>query len=136
MLAKLPKFLTGQKAIVIINHSHNIFEAYAFQNQLRVWLEKLTNNNAMLLLTQENIDDKNAHSCLADVMPYFASQLYLSNRMLDKEFKYTFNLSNQEFNYIKSYDMKKRRFLVKHGENSIFAQMNLSNLSEVLNYLG
>ncbi len=136
LLAKLPKFLTGQKAIVIINHSHNIFEAYAFQNQLRVWLEKLTNNNAMLLLTQENIDDKNAHSCLADVMPYFASQLYLSNKMLDKEFKYTFNLSNQEFNYIKSYDMKKRRFLVKHGENSIFAQMNLSNLSEVLNYLG
>lgn len=136
LLAKLPKFLTGQKTIVIINHSHNIFDAYAFQKHLMGWLEKLTNNNAMLLLTQENIDDKKTHSCLSDIMPYFTSQLYLSNRMLDKEFKYTFNLSNQEFNYIKSYDMKKRRFLVKHGEDSIFAQMNLSNLNEVLNYLG
>ena len=136
LLAKLPKFLTGQKTIVVINHSHNIFDAYAFQNQVKSWLEKLTKNNAMLLLTQENIDNKKTHAYLSDIMPCFASQLYLSNRMLDKEFKYTFNLSNQEFNYIKSYDMSKRRFLVKHGEDSVFAQMNLSNLNEVLNYLG
>lgn len=90
----------------------------------------------MILLTQENIDDKNIHNNLSEVMPYFASQLYLSNRMLDKDFKYIFNLSNQEFHYIKSYDQSKRRFLVKHGDDSIFAKMYLSNLKKVLDYLG
>lgn len=136
LLAKLPKFLTGEKTIIVVNHSHSIFEAAAFQNQILSWLEKLTNNNAMILLTQENIDDKNIHNNLSEVMPYFASQLYLSNRMLDKDFKYIFNLSNQEFHYIKSYDQSKRRFLVKHGDDSIFAKMDLSNLKKVLDYLG
>ena len=136
LLAKLPKFLTGEKTIIVVNQSHSIFEAAAFQNQILGWLEKLTNNNAMILLTQENIDDKNIHNNLSEVMPYFASQLYLSNRMLDKDFKYIFNLSNQEFHYIKSYDQSKRRFLIKHGDDSIFAKMDLSNLKKVLDYLG
>jgi type IV secretion system protein VirB4 len=90
----------------------------------------------MILLTQENIADKSIHQNLADIMPYFASQLYLSNRMLDKDFRHIFSLSNQEFNYIKSYDQSKRRFLVKHGDDSVFAKMDLSDLKKVLDYLG
>jgi type IV secretion system protein VirB4 len=136
LLAILPKFLTGEKTIIVVNHSHSIFEASAFQNQILNWLQKLTNTNAMILLTQENIADKSIHQNLADIMPYFASQLYLSNRMLDKDFRHIFSLSNQEFNYIKSYDQSKRRFLVKHGDDSVFAKMDLSDLKKVLDYLG
>ncbi|WP_236869837.1 hypothetical protein, partial [Candidatus Bandiella numerosa] len=37
---------------------------------------------------------------------------------------------------LKSYDQNKRRFLVKHGDDSVFAKMDLSDLKKVLDYLG
>lgn len=135
LLAKISKFLTGKKTIIVVNHVHNIFDAYVFKNQMSGWLKKLTKNNAMALLAQENIENTTTNNSIADVMPFFASQLYLSDRMIDKDFKYIFGLSNQEFNYIKSYDKNKHRFLIKHGDDSVFAEVNLSGLKEVLSCL-
>ncbi len=89
-LAKIPKFLTGKKTIIVINHAHNIFDAYTFENQIVTWLQKLTKNNAMVLLSQENTGDARVYSNAAKVMPYFASKIYLSDRMIDKNFKHTF----------------------------------------------
>jgi type IV secretion system protein VirB4 len=135
-LAKIPDFLTGQKTIVVINHAHNIFDSYTFENQIAPWLNKLTENNAMILLSQENTGDARIYSNIARVIPYFASKIYLSDRMIDKDFKHTFGLSNQEFNYIKGYDQKRRQFLIKHGKDSVFVKMDLDDLKEVLEYLG
>lgn len=136
LLAKIPKCLTGKKTIIVINHARSIFDAYAFKNQVSQWLTKLTKNNAMVLLSQVNTENVSINNSMAEIMPLFASQLYLSDRMIGKDFKHTFGLSNQEFNYIKSYDKGKRRFLIKHGNDSIFAEMDLSDLKELLNYLG
>ena len=136
LLAKMPEFLTGKKTIIVINHGRNIFDAYAFKNQMPKWLKRLTENNAMVLLSQVNTENVDINNSIAEAMPFFGSQFYLSNQMVGKDFKYTFGLSNQEFNYIKSHNKRKRRFLIKHGNDSVFAEMDLSGLKEILSYLG
>jgi type IV secretion system protein VirB4 len=135
LLAKTQSFLMGQKTIIVINHDHNIFDAYTFQNQVEEWLENLTRNNAILLLAQQNDTIKAVYEKFAKILPYFASTICLSNKIMDKEIKYIFNLSNQEAHYISGNDKEKRKFLLKHGEDSVFTKVNLSNLKEVLKYL-
>ena len=133
-LSNLPNTLTGEPTIIVLNHAHNIFNTYTFENRINTLLENLTEKNAIALFAQEKQVD--SYKALRKCIKNFATQLYLSDRTADKNFRTAFNLTQKELNHIKSYHISKRRFLIKHNNDSLITSVDLSNLKQALEILG
>ncbi len=133
-LTKIADNFHGEKVILVVNHGHNIFLAHGFRNRVRHWLERLTKKNVMVLFTRENSVDDTTNDAMQYILEYFATKIYLSNKMISKSFKHNFSLSDQEFNYIKSYDKSRHKILLQHGTQSIFTSFDLKSMPEMLEY--
>ncbi|MFQ3307449.1 MAG: type IV secretory pathway VirB4 component [Candidatus Midichloriaceae bacterium] len=128
--------LNGDKTIIVINNAQSFFDGYGFNGKISKILKDIGKKNAILILIQENFEEEELPDTFENEVANFATRLFLSDRMIDKKYKYLYNLSDQEFNYIKSYDSKKRRFLLKYREDSVFAEVNLDGFGDILKLLG
>lgn len=125
--------LTGERTIVVIDDGNALADDSFILDHMKEILDAFTSKNALALMTvsYENVHAKN----FGKIINSFNHQIFCSYKYLDKKYQKIYNLSNYEFNQIKSYDISKRFFLMKNEKESIVGNVNLAQLKDQLEIL-
>lgn len=125
--------LSGERTILVIDDGDALADDSFILDHMEEILEDFSYENALVLMTvsYENVHAKN----FGRMMHSFNHQIFCSYKYLDKKYQKTYNLSEYEYNQIKSYDISKRFFLMKNDKEAIVGNVNLSQLKDQLEVL-
>ena len=129
---KIVESLNDDPTIIVINSDFKILQKKIVADNLITYLEKITSKNAILIFaidySKELYDD---FQITEQIIYHFPTQIFLSNRKVDKIFKKTFKLSDDDFYSIRNFDHGKRSFLLKQHNKSVNLLFDLESIKEI-----
>ncbi len=129
LLHKVVEQLNGEPAIIVLDEAWQMMDNPVFSSQLGAWLEMLRKRNTLVIMATEKAEEVLTSPLSADIMKQVATQIYLPNAQADgNEYERIFGLTPIETQYLKKMELAKRQFMLKRGQQSIVAQIDLQPL--------
>ncbi len=132
---KINMSLDGSPTIIVLDEAWALIDNPVFAPKIKDWLKVLRKLNAMVVFATQSVEDVAASDISETLVQQTATQMYLPNPRATGVYKDTFMLSNREFDLVKRTDPSTRYFLVKQGEQSVVARIDLSGMNDVINVL-
>ncbi|KKB96791.1 Type IV secretion system protein virB4 [Candidatus Arcanobacter lacustris] len=124
--------LDGHPAIIIINDGWHLLRHPYLTSYLEEWLDYLTDNNAIAIFTAEITEHEAKDTVLRELLiKEFSTKMYLPNHK-PEIYQESFNISEEELEMIKGMDSTSRNFLLKQGNDSVVAELNLAGLDFII----
>ena len=99
------------------------------------WLKVMRKLNAFVIFATQSVEDA-AKSDISDTLiQQTATQIFLPNLKATDLYKSVFMLSEREYQIIKTTDPGSRFFLVKQGNDSVAARIDLRGMDDIINIL-
>ncbi len=131
-LMRLPKYLNGEPTIITIKKADFIFTIPVLRKRFKNWLSQLTAKNSITILGYSSKTISQNVDILQEVLPEFATKMIFNDKFAERSIKKALDLTDLELLKLKSHNQSSRIFLLKQGDNSIFARFNLTNAPEIL----
>ncbi len=131
----LEKTLDGRPTILVIDEAFKILDNPFLSKDINNFLERLTANNAIAILATESLEDAKKSNITNIINSEIATQIFLPNHDSGDDYKSIFKLSKEENDLVKKISSEQRKFVLKHGAESIIAELDLTNLINVVSIL-
>lgn len=129
LLHRVVEQLNGDPAIIVLDEAWQMMDNPVFSSQLGAWLEMLRSRNALVIMATEKADEVLTSPLSAGIMKQVATQIYMPNPEADAaEYGRIFGLTPIETQYLKKMNLRRRQFLLKRGQQSIVAELDLRPL--------
>jgi type IV secretion system protein VirB4 len=125
--------LDGTPTILAIDDSFSLFKNEHFIQEYLNWLDLCKTKNC-IIVTASNFET-NENTKIDSFFDKMATRVFVTNPLIDERFQERFHLSRKEYNHLKSFKLINRNILLKHGEDSIIAELNLAGLEEIIEVL-
>jgi len=135
LLKKIEKCLDNKPTIIALNRAFHAYDIPSFSRLFGAWLDSLNQKNAIALVSTPKITSKKIITDFKDDIKKYGTQLYLSDKFADKNFKKFFGLTESELHKVKSYSVDRRMFLLKQDDLSIMLTLKLDALEDELQTL-
>ena len=86
----------------------------------------------MIIFSAESIDKIRSNQITDIILQEVSTQVYLPNPNAEPDHKKLFDLTDTEFNALKTIDTENRQFLLKKHSETIIARLNLNYLTEIM----
>jgi type IV secretion system protein VirB4 len=127
--------MDGEPLILVMDEAWKLLDNVWFAPRLDEWLDALKENNAMVIFATENVGEA-LHSPISPILiDHIATQIYLPDPEVRDEYQSVFNLTDLEASYVYSMKSQSRQFLLKHGNDTIVATLNLKGMEDILSVL-
>ena len=135
VMHKIEKILDGSPTILVVDEAFKLLDNPFLGQNLHDWLARLKEKNCVVIIASESIEDvKNSH--IKDLLiDEISTQFYLPSSDVGKEYKEIFKLTAEESDMINTISNDSRHFLLKHGNDSIIAELDLSSLDHIISIL-
>jgi type IV secretion system protein VirB4 len=124
--------LTGAPAIIVIDEAWTLLDSPFFSRRLNAWLDMLQQKNALAIFATDQIHDASRSSIGAGFMEHIATQIYLPDEDADATYTTAFGLTEKEISYLSLMNTEDRHFLLKRGDNTIVAELNVAGMDDML----
>jgi type IV secretion system protein VirB4 len=92
--------------------------------------------NGMVVFATQSVEDAVGSSISDTLIQQTATQIFLPNaKAQEHEYRKGFGLSAHEFDLVRSLPDTSRTFLIKHGNESVVARLNLTGQKDILTVL-
>jgi type IV secretion system protein VirB4 len=122
--------------IIYINNYNKLLDIKYFRENAKHFLNALTEHNTMLLVNMSHEEYLEKDDAFQEMMDYFGSKIFLSDKFADKYFKRAYKLTDDELHKIKSYSSARRIFLFKSSYTSAMLSLDLSSMKDDFKILG
>ncbi|MDC0857316.1 hypothetical protein OAP83_01220 [Rickettsiales bacterium] len=95
-------------------------------------MESFKKKNIVIIFASESIDDVASSSLTKKLTQSLSTQIYLTNKNINESYKELFNLSDAEYNLMENIKENNRKFLLKHANEAIAAELDLSSLEDII----
>ncbi len=128
--------LDGKPTIIVLEEGWKLLDNPFFAPKIKDWLQTLRKRNAMVIFLTPNIESA-VHSSIGDTLVQQSStSIFLPNHKATVEgYCGAFKLTEQEYEIIRTMNPADRCFLIKHGQDSIIARLDLSGLEDFVRVL-
>lgn len=135
-LQKLLKLLDGKPTIITLSRALLTYRINSFYPVFGKWLQTLMSHNAIAIMgiSREPILEKNKD--FNEHYQLFGTKIFFSDKFADKNFKKTFNLTDDELYKIRSYDKSRRIFMLMQDNDTVMLSLHLGDLKEEVDILG
>lgn len=121
--------LDGQPAMIVMDEAWQLLDNDTLRPRLANWLEWLRSRNTLAILATERAEEVITSPLNAELMQHVATQIYMPNPQADiRDYEKIFGLNALETEHIKTMLLQHRQFLLKRGQQSIVAHLNLRSL--------
>ncbi len=120
-----PEILMIDEAWTLLRNSH-------VAGNIGGWLNRLTESNAIAILTTESIDLAGEQPFTPGLMSEMVTQIYLPNEDPSDVYQEAFGLDDLEFAYLDVMDLEERHFLIKRSGETIVGELNLAGLDHII----
>jgi len=126
--------LDGTPAMIVIDEAWNLINNPIFAPSIAGWLDRLREKNAMVVFASENIKDASSSELTSYIVNKIATQILLPNTKAEESqvsYREVWGLSQDEFKMLAAMNKDKRQFMLRHGDTSIVASLDLSGMKEL-----
>lgn len=127
--------LDGTPTMIVLDEAWALIDNPIFAPKIKDWLKVLRKLNTFVIFATQSVEDASKSSISDTLIQQTATQIFLPNLKATAVYRTTFMLSQREFDLIKSTDPSTRFFLVKQGNDSVIARVDLSGMSDVISIL-
>ena len=128
--------LDGSKVAIVIDEGWKALDDEVFSRRLKDWLKTIRKRNGVVGFVTQSARDALDSRISATITEQTATQLFLPNpRAQESEYCGGFGLSAHEFDIVKSLPEHSRCVLIKKGNHSVVARLDLSGMPGALKLL-
>lgn len=128
--------LTGEPTIIVLEEGWKLLDNPYFAPKIKDWLQTIRKRNGFVIFLTPNIESA-IHSSIGDTLvQQSATSIFLPNHKATTEaYCGAFKLSQREFDLIRTMNPHDRCFLIKHGQDSVIAKLDLMGLEDFIRVL-
>lgn len=117
--------------IICLDEAWAMLDNPLFAANIRNWLKTFRKRNAIVILLSQEITDISQSDISASIHAETVTKIFFPDASPMKEtYRDVFHLAEREINLLKAYSGDKRYFLIKQPQESVFASLDMSNLSQ------
>ena len=133
---RLEQRLDGSPAIFVVDEGWKVLDDPVFVRRIKDWEKTIRKRNGLVGFCTQSASDALDSRIASAIIEQAATQIFFPNaRAKPDEYIDGFGLSEHEFSLVKSLPDTSRCFLVKRGDHSVVARLDLSGLSGPLQVL-
>lgn len=133
---RIKETLDGQKTMILLDEGWKLLDDPIFSHNIKDWLKTIRKQNGLVGFATQSISDA-VNSAVGDtILEQCATQIFLPNpKAREEDYCGHFHLSKTELHTIRNLSAQSRCFLIKHGNTSVIAKLDLSGMDGFINVL-
>ncbi|MGA9657894.1 MAG: VirB4 family type IV secretion/conjugal transfer ATPase [Asticcacaulis sp.] len=136
LFQRVEERLDGTPTIIIIDEGWKALDDEVFAAAIRNWMKTLRKRNAILGFGTQSARDALDSRISSAIIEQSATQIFMPNpRAQSEDYCDGFGLTQHELDLIRALPPQARAFLVKHGNHSVVARLDLGAMPEILTVL-
>ncbi|UVC19315.1 VirB4 family type IV secretion/conjugal transfer ATPase [Mesorhizobium onobrychidis] len=133
---RLDELLTGDPVMFFMDEGWQLLSDETFSNFIVDKMKTIRKLNGIVGFGTQSAADIAKAKASHTIIEQAATNIHFPNpRADDESYIKRFGLTVKEFNFIKNTPPEKRTFLIKHGNDSVIARLDLSTMPEVVKVL-
>jgi type IV secretion system protein VirB4 len=131
MFHRVRMALDGSKSLIFIDEGWKALDDEVFANKIKDWLKTIRKMNGVIGFGSQSASDA-ANSSIADsLIEQCPTQIFMPNgKPKSEDYRGAFALTESEFRVVKESGVGSRQFLVKQGQASAVAKLNLAGMDD------
>jgi len=131
MFHRVRMALDGSKSLIFIDEGWKALDDEVFANKIKDWLKTIRKMNGVIGFGSQSASDA-ANSSIADsLIEQCPTQIFMPNgKAKSEDYRGAFALTESEFRVVKESGVGSRQFLIKQGQASAVAKLNLAGLDD------
>jgi type IV secretion system protein VirB4 len=136
LFQRVEERLDGTPTIIIIDEGWKALDDEVFAAAIRNWMKTLRKRNAILGFGTQSARDALDSRISSAIIEQAATQIFMPNpRAQAEDYCDGFGLTQHELDLIRALPPHARAFLVKHGNHSVVARLDLGSMPDILTVL-
>ncbi|MER9651061.1 VirB4 family type IV secretion/conjugal transfer ATPase [Mesorhizobium sp. M0199] len=133
---RLDELLTGDPVMFFMDEGWQLLSDETFSNFIVDKMKTIRKLNGIVGFGTQSAADIAKAKASHTIIEQAATNIHFPNpRADDESYIKRFGLTVKEFNFIKNTPPEKRTFLIKHGNDSVIARLDLSSMPELVKVL-
>ena len=131
MFHRVKLALDGSKSLIFIDEGWKALDDEVFANKIKDWLKTIRKMNGVIGFGSQSASDA-ANSSISDsLIEQCPTQIFMPNsKAKEEDYRGAFALTEAEFRVVKESPVGSRQFLIKQGNGSAVAKLDLSNMDD------
>ncbi len=128
--------LDGSPAIIVVDEGWKALDDEVFVRRIKDWEKTIRKRNGIVGFATQSAQDALESRIASAIIEQAATQIFMSNpKAQAREYVDGFGLSEHELELVRTIPDSAHCFLVKHGNDSVVARLNLSGEKDLLTIL-
>ena len=128
--------LDGNPAIIVVDEGWKALDDEVFVRRIKDWEKTIRKRNGIVGFATQSAQDALESKIASAIIEQAATQIFMSNpKAQAKEYIDGFGLTEHELELVRSIPDSAHCFLIKHGNDSVVARLNLTGEKELLTVL-
>ena len=122
----------NKPTIVVLDEAWRMVDNPFIGPKIDRLMENYKQKNIVIIFASESIEDVAKSNLTSKLTQNLSTQIYLPNKNVNESYKELFNLSDAEYNLMENIKENNRKFLLKHANEAIAAELDLSSLEDII----
>jgi type IV secretion system protein VirB4 len=128
--------LDGSAAIIVVDEGWKALDDEVFVRKIKDWEKTIRKRNGIVGFATQSAQDALESKIASAIIEQAATQIFMANsKARAQDYMDGFGLSEHEYELVRSLPDSARCFLIKHGNESVVARLNLTGQSDILTIL-
>ena len=128
--------LDGTPAIIVVDEGWKALDDDVFVRRIKDWEKTIRKRNGIVGFATQSAQDALESRIASAIVEQAATQIFMINpKAREEDYVGGFGLTQHEYELIRSLPDSSHCFLIKHGNDSVVARLNLSGEKDILTIL-
>jgi len=128
--------LTGEPAIIVVDEGWKALDDDVFVRKIKDWEKTIRKRNGIVGFATQSAQDALESRIASAIIEQAATQIFMINpKARAEDYIDGFGLTPHEFELVRTLPDQSHCFLIKHGQDSVVARLNLSGEKDILTVL-
>ncbi|WP_322966074.1 VirB4 family type IV secretion/conjugal transfer ATPase [Sphingomonas fuzhouensis] len=128
--------LDGSPTIIVVDEGWKALDDEAFTARIRDWEKTIRKRNGIVGFATQSAEDALESRIASAIVEQAATQIFMANpKAQARDYVDGFGLSTHEYDLVRGLPDNARAFLIKHGQESVVARLDLSGEADLLTIL-
>lgn len=128
--------LDGHPTIIVVDEGWKALDDPVFVRRIKDWEKTIRKRNGLVGFATQSAQDALESHIASAIIEQAATQIFTVNpKARDEDYVDGFGLTEHEFELVRSLPAHARLFLIKHGNHSVIARLDLSRDPDIITVL-
>jgi type IV secretion system protein VirB4 len=128
--------LDGHPSIIVVDEGWKALDDEVFTARIRDWEKTIRKRNGIVGFATQSAEDALSSRIASAIVEQAATQIFMANpKAQARDYMEGFGLTPHELDLVRTMPDSARAFLIKHGQDSVVARLDLSGERDILTIL-